>query len=137
MLGYLPATFRFLEFFHFFPDFFHPNLFIFEPKVEKKKIWMFFPLNLCTTDLNFGTKNVGRTKLSSKKMMIFANCCGPEVVRSSCYSKNIGAKFIHLYIPSLCKEFFVMRHNLGHYCRYLHNQKRTLACFICNGKFYL
>jgi hypothetical protein len=37
------------------------------------------------------------------------------VVRSSCYQKNIGAEFTHLYIPSLCKEFFVMRHNLGHF----------------------
>ena len=26
--------------------------------------------------------------------------------------KNIGAQFTHLYIPSLCKEFFVMRHNI-------------------------
>ena len=30
------------------------------------------------------------------------------------YLKNIGAEFTHLYIPSLCKQFFMMRHNLGH-----------------------
>jgi hypothetical protein len=35
MLGQLPATFRFLEFFRFFSDFFCSNSFIFEPKVEK------------------------------------------------------------------------------------------------------
>ena len=28
--------------------------------------------------------------------------------------KNIGAQITHLHIPSLCKEFFMMRHNLGH-----------------------
>ena len=35
MLGWLPATFRFLEFFRFFSDIFRSNSFIFEPKVEK------------------------------------------------------------------------------------------------------
>ena len=29
-------------------------------------------------------------------------------------SKNINVQFTHLYIPSMCKEFFVMPHNLGH-----------------------
>ena len=32
----------------------------------------------------------------------------------SCYQKSIGTEFTHLNIPSLCKEFFVMRHNIGH-----------------------
>ena len=48
------------------------------------------------------------------KIINFENFRGPEVVGRSLYQKNIGAKFIHLYIPSLCKEFFVIRHNLGH-----------------------
>ena len=51
-----------------------------------------------------------------------AVCWGPKnrtnrgipVVGSSRYPKNTAAKFTHSYIPSLCKEFFVMRHNLGH-----------------------
>ena len=47
-------------------------------------------------------------------MLIFANFWDQEVVGSNTYQKNIGAKFTHLYIPSLCKEFFVMRQNLGH-----------------------
>jgi hypothetical protein len=37
----LPATFRFLEFFRFFSDFFRSNLFIFEPKVEKIHMGVF------------------------------------------------------------------------------------------------
>ena len=41
MLGQLPATFRSLEFFRFFPDFFCPNSFIFEQKVEKKDMGVF------------------------------------------------------------------------------------------------
>ena len=45
---------------------------------------------------------------------MFANFWGPEVVGSSLYQKNIGAQFTHLHVPSLCKEFFVMRHNIGH-----------------------
>ena len=48
------------------------------------------------------------------KPLIFENFRGPEVVGSSLYQKNIGAQFTHLYVPSLCKEFFVMRHNIGH-----------------------
>ena len=46
--------------------------------------------------------------------MIFENCQGPEVVGSSLYQKNIGAQLTHLHVPSLCKEFSVMRHNIGH-----------------------
>ena len=54
-------------------------------------------------------------------MPIFENFRGPEVSGSSSYQKNIGAKFTYLYIPSLCKEFFVMRHNLGHPNMYVQN----------------
>jgi hypothetical protein len=48
------------------------------------------------------------------KNLICLNFHGQEVLESSLYQKNIGAKFTHLYIPSLCKEFFVMHQNLGH-----------------------
>ena len=34
--------------------------------------------------------------------------------RSSLHQKNIVAEFTHLYIPSMGKKFFSMRHNLGH-----------------------
>ena len=34
-------------------------------------------------------------------------------------SKNISAVFTHSYIPSLCKMFFVMRHNIGHSNAYI------------------
>ena len=40
------------------------------------------------------------------------NIC--SVFQSNCCQKNIGAQFTHLHVPSLCKEFFVMRHNIGH-----------------------
>ena len=83
-------------------------------KMSRKKRYGCFFHSICDTDLNFGTKNIERTKLSTLKTLIFANFWGPEVVGSSLYQKNIGAKFTHLYIPSLCKEFFVMRQNLGH-----------------------
>ena len=99
--------------FFVFSDFFRSNSFIFEPKVEKKDMGSFFH-SICAPDLNFGTKNIGRTKLSNLKTLIFANFWGPEVVGSSSHQKNIDAKFTHLYIPSLCKEFIVMLHNLGH-----------------------
>ena len=52
--------------------------------------------------------------LSTLKTLIFANCWGSEVVGSSCYPKNTSAKFTHSYLPSLCKEFFLMRHTFGH-----------------------
>ena len=52
-------------------------------------------------------------------MLIFANFWGPEVVGSSSYQKNIGAQFTHLHVPSLCKEFFMMRHNIGHSSEYV------------------
>ena len=32
----------------------------------------------------------------------YSNYWEPEVVGSSCYRKNMGAEFTHLYIPSLC-----------------------------------
>ena len=32
----------------------------------------------------------------------------------SLYQKNIGAKFTHLYRPTLCQEIVVDCHNLGH-----------------------
>ena len=44
----------------------------------------------------------------------YSDYWGSEVVRSSCYRKNIGTEFTHLHIPLLCKECFEMRHNLGH-----------------------
>ena len=37
----IAATYRFLEVFRFFSDFFRPNSFIFEPKVEKKDMGAF------------------------------------------------------------------------------------------------
>ena len=100
---------NFFIFFRFFPS----KLVYFWTKSRKKRYGCFFH-SICATDLNFGTKNIERTKLSTLKTLIFANFWGPEVVGSSSCQKNIGAKFTHLYIPSLCKEFFVMRHNLGH-----------------------
>jgi hypothetical protein len=47
--------------FSFFSDFFRPNSFIFEQKVEKKNGCFFH--SICATNLNFGNKNIGRTKL--------------------------------------------------------------------------
>ena len=113
----MTATFRFSEFFRFF-QFFPPKLVYFWTKSRKKRYGCFFH-SILTTDFNFCPKNIERTKLSNLKTLIFANFWGPEVVGSSSYQKNIGAKFTHLYIPSLCKEFFVMRHNLGHPNRHL------------------
>ena len=52
------------------------------------------------------------------------------VVGSSCYSKNIGAKFTHLFMPSLCKEFIVMRHNLGHSSYIEEFLSSQMSCFI-------
>ena len=53
------------------------------------------------------------------KNPIFGNFWGPEVDGSSLYKRNIGAQFTPLYVPSMCKEFFVMRHNFGHSTAYL------------------
>ena len=102
----------FWNFFVFF-RFFLSKLVYFWTKSRKKRFGCFFH-SICATDLNFGTKNIERTKLSTLKTLIFSNFWGPEVVGCSSCQKNIGAKFTHLYIPSLCKEFVVMRHNLGH-----------------------
>ena len=41
------------------------------------------------------------------------NCAGTVVG-----IKKNGAEFTHFYVPSLCKEVFVMRHNLGHSSTY-------------------
>ena len=44
----------------------------------------------------------GKMKKVTFKPLIFDNFRGPEVVGSSLYQKNIGAKFTDLYRPSLC-----------------------------------
>ena len=46
-------------------------------------------------------------------------------VYSGCYQKNIGTQFTHLHIPSLCKEFFVMRQNIGH-----SSAEHVISCFL-------
>ena len=51
---------------------------------------MFFPLNLCHWS-QFWCQNFVRTKLSTLKTLIFANCWGPEVVWSS--SRHIRKMF--------------------------------------------
>jgi hypothetical protein len=84
----------------------------------------------CATDLNFGTKNNGRMKNSTLKILIFASYWGPELVRSSCYGKNIGAEFTHLYIPLLCLETFVIRHIRGHYIRGQYIRGHSNSWFI-------
>ena len=94
----LLGLWNFFVFFRFFPL----NFVYFWIKSRKKLYGCFFH-SICA---NFGNKNIGRTKLTTLKMLIFANFWGPEVVGSSSYQKNIWAKFTHLYIPLLCKEFF-------------------------------
>ena len=55
--------------FSFFPDFFFSNYFCI--KNRKNIFGCFFHL-FCATDLNFGTKNNGRLKLSTLTTQIFA-----------------------------------------------------------------
>ena len=50
------------------------------------------------------------TKMALTEEFMFQNVA----YRPTVYITRIGAKFTHLYIPSLCKEFIVMRHNIGH-----------------------
>ena len=59
---------NFFVFFRFFPS----KLVYFWTKSRKKRYGCFFH-SICATDLNFGNKNIGRTKLSTLKMLIFAN----------------------------------------------------------------
>ena len=92
----MPATFRFLVFFRFF-RFFLLKLVYFWTKSRKNISGCFFH-SICATDLNFGAKINGRTKLSTLKTLMFANCWGPEVVASRSYQKNIFLDFTHLYI---------------------------------------
>ena len=54
----------------------------------------------------------------------------PEVVGSNLYQKNIGAQFTHSYVPSLCKEFFVMRHNIGH-SKLIRPHPVNVFAFLC------
>ena len=54
------------------------------------------------------------TNISSSNQEKFGsipNFCKDDEISSDC---NIGAQFTHLHVPSLCKEFFAMRHNIGH-----------------------
>ena len=52
-------------------------------------------------------------------------------------------EFTHLYIPSLCKEFFVMHHNLGHSttaapsCELKEFLKQMASTYICMYIFSL
>ena len=75
---------------------------------------------------------MGRWKKMTFKNLIFGNFWGPEVVGSSLYQKNIGAQFTHLYVPSLCKEFFVMRHNIGHSSGELRLVELSEQCILLN-----
>ena len=47
--------------------------------------------------------NFRHRKLIDFECQNFENCCGPELVWSSLYQKNIDPEFTHFYIPSLCK----------------------------------
>ena len=73
MLGLLPATFRFLEFFHFFLIF-RSNLFIFESKAEKMYMGVFYthfvPL-ISTLASKLMECKLLRTRSSSKFMEFF------------------------------------------------------------------
>ena len=69
-----------LVFFRFFP----PKLVFFKIKSRKKRYGCFFH-SICAPDLNFGTKNIGRTKLSTLKTLIFANCCSSKWLLSKKY----------------------------------------------------
>ena len=89
---------NFFVFFWFFPL----KLVYFWTKSRKKRCGCFFH-SICATDLKFGTKNIGRTKLSNLKTLIFENFWCPEVSRSNSYQKNIGAKLTHWHMPSLCE----------------------------------
>ena len=58
----LPAFFWLFEYvFAFFPDFFCLSWFIFEPKIEKIYMSVFF-YSFYATDFNFGTKDIERLK---------------------------------------------------------------------------
>jgi hypothetical protein len=81
-----------LEFFRLFQFFSAQNCIFLNQKLKKKDV---FFLSIFANDLNFGVK---RTKLSTLKTLIFANCRGPEVVQSSWYQQNIVPEFTHLYI---------------------------------------
>ena len=56
--------------------FYRPNVFIFEPKVEKK-MYGYFLHSICATDLNVVPKSIGITKLSTLKTIIFGNWWRP------------------------------------------------------------
>ena len=68
--------------------------------------------SIYATDLNFGAKINGRTKLSTLITLIFANCWGPEVVQSSfptvytLYTHHYNPRFVyllpHIWSPFLC-----------------------------------
>ena len=107
----------------------HPYLFFFYFWFKNKQVWTekigkktkkFQKLKSCRQlpahliHTSFSNISPGESKKSTFTPTIFSNCLGSEVVGSSFYQKNIGAYFTHLHIPSLFKEFFVMRHNIGH-----------------------
>ena len=71
-----------------------------------------------------------RVFFSSREEAFFFFCCHLTNFFQKKKQKNIGAKFIHLYIPSLCMEFFVMRHNLGHSNPCLHFYCSEVSIFL-------
>ena len=70
--------------------------------------------SICATDLNFGNKNTGRTKLWTLKTLIFENFWGPEVSGGNLYQKNIGAKLTHWHMPLLSWNFVMIRSDHVH-----------------------
>ena len=76
-------------------------------------------------DYDFVTSSIKQTKYTQDSQILSAFCfffgrsykviiCFQNLLTFSCYQKIIGAHFTHLHIPSMCKEFLVMCHNLGH-----------------------
>ena len=111
MLGWLPATLRFLEFFRFFPTFSAQACLFLN--------WKCFFHSFCATDLNFGTKNNGGMKYSTLKTVIFASYWGSPLVQFSKLKNFLWAcwflcKNLSNFVPLPWKLHNPYCHNLGH-----------------------
>ena len=115
----MPATFRFLEFFHFFPIF-PLKLVYFWTKSRKNRYGCFFH-SFCATDLNFGTKNNGRIKQSTIKTLIFASYWGSPLVQFSKFKNMLWVCWFLGFIPPVWKL-----HNP--YCRMHHHKCHWKTC---------
>ena len=114
----MPATFWVFDFFLFISNFLRSNLVFFEPKVGTIYMCVCFH-SFCATDLNFGTPIKWKNKIINFKNSDFYKL---KVVRSSCYRKNIGSEFTHLYNLHCVRSVSWCATNLDtteHVCKYL------------------